>query len=74
VKTTTDMTTLHKLVVNYLRSETATCPVNRRNQILLTSQSSGKTTSELLLVMDGPIRPRKAEKKPSSCLPHKLSD
>jgi hypothetical protein len=30
----------------------ATCPVDRRNQILLTSQSPGETTSEFLLVMD----------------------
>jgi hypothetical protein len=28
----------------------ATCPVDRRNPILLTSQSPGKTTSELPLV------------------------
>jgi hypothetical protein len=32
----------------------ATCPVDRRNQILLTSQSPDKTTSEPLLVTDGP--------------------
>jgi hypothetical protein len=31
-----------------------TCPVDRRNQILLTSQSSDETTSELLLAMGGP--------------------
>jgi hypothetical protein len=32
----------------------ATCPVDRRNQILLTSQSPGETTPELLLVTDSP--------------------
>jgi hypothetical protein len=31
-----------------------TCLMKRRNQILLTSQSSGETTSELPLVMDSP--------------------
>jgi hypothetical protein len=29
-------------------------PVDRRNQILLTSQSPGETTSEILLVMESP--------------------
>jgi hypothetical protein len=39
----------------------ATCPVHRKNQILLTSQSLGETTSELPLVMELlVIRPRKA--------------
>jgi hypothetical protein len=32
----------------------ATCPVDKRNQILITSQSSGETTSELWLIMDCP--------------------
>jgi hypothetical protein len=32
----------------------AICPVDRRNQILLIIQPSGETTSELLLVTDGP--------------------
>jgi hypothetical protein len=32
----------------------ATYPVDRRNQILLTSLSPGKTTSGLLLATDGP--------------------
>jgi hypothetical protein len=30
----------------------AICPEDRRNKILLTSQSPGETTSEFLLVMD----------------------
>jgi hypothetical protein len=32
----------------------ATCPVDRRNQRLLASQSLGETTSELPLIKDGP--------------------
>jgi hypothetical protein len=32
----------------------AYCPVDRRNQIQLTSQSPVETTSELLLAMDSP--------------------
>jgi aminoglycoside phosphotransferase len=32
----------------------ATCPVDRKNQIVLKSQSPGETTSELPLIMDGP--------------------
>jgi hypothetical protein len=32
----------------------ATCPVDRRNQILLTSQLSDETTSELPLITDSP--------------------
>jgi hypothetical protein len=50
------------------------CLVDRRNKTLLTSQSSGETTSELLLVMDGPIRLRKVEKILSSCLSPRLPD
>jgi hypothetical protein len=34
------------------RTPFATCPVDKRNQILLTSQSPGENTSECLLVMD----------------------
>jgi hypothetical protein len=47
--------------------------MDRRNQILLTSQSHDETISELPLE---PIRPRKVEKrkKPSNCLSPKLSD
>jgi hypothetical protein len=30
----------------------ATCPVDRRNKILLTSQSPNETTSEILLVRE----------------------
>jgi hypothetical protein len=48
-KTTTALTTLQELAhLPYLPS--ATCPLNRRNQILPTSQSPGKTISELLVV------------------------
>jgi hypothetical protein len=54
VKTKTGWTILPKLVVSYLKYPITTCPVDRRNQILLTSQSSCKTTSELLLVTDSP--------------------
>jgi hypothetical protein len=32
----------------------ATCPVDRRNQILLTTQPCDENTSELLLIMDSP--------------------
>jgi hypothetical protein len=41
--------------------------VDRKNQILLTSWSLDETTSELLL-MTGPIRPRKAENKKEKTL------
>jgi hypothetical protein len=50
VKTTSDLTTLHKLVV----LPQANCSVDRRNQILLTNQLPSETTSQLPLVMDGP--------------------
>jgi hypothetical protein len=46
--------------------------VDRRNQILFTSQSADETTSELLFVMEGPQNQRKQKKKPYSNLPHKL--
>jgi hypothetical protein len=49
VKITIALTTLHKLE-ELPQLQIATCPVNRKNQILLTSQSLGETTSELLLV------------------------
>jgi hypothetical protein len=46
---TTALITLHKLAdLNHL--SIATNPVDRRNQILLTSQSPGETTSKLMLV------------------------
>jgi hypothetical protein len=49
VKRKTALTTLHELTdLHHL--PVATNPVNRRNQILLTSQSAGETTSELPLV------------------------
>jgi hypothetical protein len=49
VKTTTALTTLHELAELSLLPD-ATNPVDRRNEILLTSQSHGETTSELPLV------------------------
>jgi hypothetical protein len=59
----------------------AASPVDRRNQILLRSQSPNKTTSELLLAMDiWPIRPKKLGKKQNkikqknSCLTPKSSE
>jgi hypothetical protein len=49
VKTATALTTLHELSeLSYLPIETN--PVDRKNQILLTSHSPGEITSELLLV------------------------
>jgi hypothetical protein len=49
VKITTALTTLHKLA-NLPHLPIATNPVDRRNQILLTSQSPGETTLEIPLV------------------------
>jgi hypothetical protein len=49
VETTTALTTHHELT-DLPHLPIATCPVDKRNQILLTSQSPGKTTSELLFV------------------------
>jgi hypothetical protein len=49
--------------------------VDKNNQILLTSQLPGETTSELLLVTDSPKDQGKWEKKkPSSHLPTMLSN
>jgi elongation factor P--beta-lysine ligase len=36
------------------QASTVTCPVDRSNQVLLTSQSLGETISEFPLVKDGP--------------------
>jgi hypothetical protein len=59
----------------------AICPVGRRNQIPLTSQPSGETTSELPFVTDGPSDQGKQEqtnkhktKKASIRIPPKLFD
>jgi hypothetical protein len=41
----------------------AICPLERRNQTLLTSQISGETTSELALITRLSIRPRTAKAK-----------
>jgi hypothetical protein len=49
VKTTAALTTLHKLA-DLSHFPIAITPMDRRNQILLISQSPGETTSELLLV------------------------
>jgi hypothetical protein len=49
VKTTTALATLHDLA-KLLQLPVATNSVDRRNQILLTSQSPSETTSELPLV------------------------
>jgi hypothetical protein len=53
LKTTTALTTLHKLA-ELLQFSIATCSVDIRSQILLTRQSPGGTTSELLLVQKIP--------------------
>jgi hypothetical protein len=47
----------------------ATCPVDRKNQILHTSQSPGKTTSELPLATDGPKNQGKQKKKKTTKKP-----
>jgi hypothetical protein len=49
VKITIALTTMHKLA-DILQHPIATILVDRRNQILLTSQSPGETISELPLV------------------------
>jgi hypothetical protein len=48
VKTATTLTTLHKLA-DLTHFPIATNPVDRRNQILITSKPPGKTTSEFLV-------------------------
>jgi hypothetical protein len=45
VKTTTNLTTLHE------QAPIATCPIDRKNQILLTSKSPDEITSGLLFAM-----------------------
>jgi hypothetical protein len=47
----------------------ATFPVDRRNQILLTSQLSYETTSKLLFITDGPKTQGKEGKNPTVISP-----